>query len=99
MLRQRTMPFQDDAYQCENHASKSDDREIGRAFGSPSYGQSSEQDDEIEEPGDERPGLLGIPAHIGSACKLGRDSSCHDSQREQRKPQHDGLLVEMIEKV
>src|SRR5574337_481018 len=99
ILRQRTMAFKDNADQREDHASKSDDREIGRAFGPPPYGQSSEQHDEIEEPGDERPGLLGIPTDIGSACKLSRDGSRHDSQREQRKPQHDGLLIEMVEKV
>ncbi len=71
MLRQRTMSFKDDAYQRKDHASKSDDREIGRAFGPPPYGQSSEQYDEIEEPGNDRPGLLGIPTYIGSARKLG----------------------------
>ena len=99
MLRQRTMSFKDYADQREDHASKSDDREIGRTFGSPPYSQPSEQYDEIEEPSDERPGLLGIPANIGSARKLGRDGSRHDSQREQRKPQHDRLLIEVIEKV
>lgn len=99
MLRQRTMSFKDYAYQCKNHTGKSDDREIGGAFGPPPYGQSSEQYNEIEKPRDERPSLLGIPTHIGSACKLGGDGSRHNSQREQRKPQHDGLLIEVIEKV
>src|SRR6185437_568237 len=91
--------FQHHSDQCENDTSEPDNRQVGRALRPPPYGQPSKQHDEIEDPGNERPGLFGIPTYIGSARKLGRDSSRHNSQGKQGKPQYDRLLIEMIEKV
>ncbi len=93
------MPFEQDADQCQDDTGKPDHCEIGCPLGSPADGQSSQKDDKIKKPGYDGPCLLLIPADVRPASELGGDGTCHNSQREQRKPQDDRLLIQMIEKV
>src|SRR6478609_9801346 len=99
ILRHRPEALNSHPNQSKNHTGKSNDRQIGGAFGPPSNGQATDQNDKIEEPGDQRPRLFEIPIHVAALGKFGRDGAGDDSQREKRKAQDDRLLVQVIEKI
>src|SRR6185312_2358975 len=55
MSGDRPETFDRHADQRQHNAGKADDRQIGRTFGPPTDGESSNQHDEVEQPRHERP--------------------------------------------
>src|SRR5688500_8355364 len=97
VLRHGAETFDGHPDQGQYDAREADDRQIRRALRTPSDGQPADQHHEIKEPGHQRPRLFGVPVDVRPPRELGGNGARDDSQREERKPQHDGVLIQIIE--
>ena len=82
---------------CKENCCKSDYGEIGNALSMPAPHHAGMQQGRVDKPGNQRPGLFGIPAPVTAPGGIGPDRSGYDSDSKKQKPEHDQLMVEVIQ--
>ena len=70
---------------CEQDGDKTDYGKISNAFAVPSTHQPGMQKGGIDEPGNQRPGLFGIPAPVTAPGGIGPDGSGNDPCRQKQE--------------
>ena len=80
----------------EENTAKPQHRQPCHPVASPALDGSGMQQGRVNEPGDERPGLLGVPAPVGAPCRIGPHGAGDDAQGKPEEAEEDHLVVEGI---
>src|SRR5512137_826049 len=80
-----------------DHRCEAEDHHICRLSPPPSYGQSVVYHDCVDNPCNERPGFLGVPAPIGPPGIFGPDRSGYDAYGEQGETEGHALVINTVE--
>jgi len=86
-----------DPQECKEHGSKTYNRKDSGPSPLPPNSHPSVENGGVDEPGDEGPCLLGIPAPVGAPGILGPDSAGDDAQSEEGKAQGEESVVEVVQ--
>ncbi len=80
----------------EKNRSNADNRQPGNTAARPSPGKAGMEGQGIDKPGNDRPGLLGIPAPVGTPGLIGPDRTGDDPGRKPHKAENNGLVGQVI---
>src|SRR5580704_3514250 len=78
-----------DADHVEQQAAEADQLDEGGASAAPSAGGAGVEVAGVDDPGDERPGLLGVPAPVPAPGVVGPDGAGDDPERPDREGEQD----------
>jgi len=81
----------------EEDANEPDDGQPCHATAAPPLHVTGMEESGIYQPGNQRPGLLGVPAPISAPRQVRPDGSCDDPKRQPEKPEEYHLIVELVE--
>src|SRR5512143_1194047 len=88
-----------DAQEREQDGAEPHDGEDRRLPPPPTHGESAVEEGRVEEPRDEGPRLLGVPAPVRSPGVLGPDGAGDDPEREERESHGEALVVDVVQHV
>src|SRR3990172_4909863 len=88
-----------DAQEREEDSAESDDREDRRLAPPPPHRQPPVEKRCVEEPRDERPRFLRVPAPVGPPGVLGPDGPRDDPQGEKGEPDRQAPVIDVVENV
>ena len=80
----------------EEHPAKPYYGQHGSFVSPPPSGQSGVEENSIDEPGYEGPGLLGVPAPVCSPGGVGPDCTGNDAGTEPEKAEQDAFMGDII---
>ncbi len=81
----------------EDRCGKTEDRQPGDTPTNPATGKAGVQEGRVDKPDDQAPGLFRVPAPISTPGIVGPGSAGDDANRQHRKANHDGLVVQIIQ--
>jgi len=82
--------------ECQEYGGKPHDYQDGRFPVSPTAGDACVHIGSEEEPGDQTGGFLGVPAPVSSPGNICPERSQDNRQRQEGKPDDDGLVAHGI---
>ena len=80
----------------EQHTDHGNDGKPRHALALPLHADTLMQENRVEDPGDQRPGLLGIPAPPAGPSLLGLDGAGEDHHRQQQEAQADQAVDHVV---
>lgn len=88
-----------DAEIGEQDGSEADDRHDRHALSPPAPDEAGMKHDGVNDPGNQGPRFLWIPAPVGAPGEMGPDGSCQDAHGQKNKPQDDALIDQSIQSI
>ena len=81
----------------ENDRDEADNGQDGRALSPPVPGDPGMEKNGVHEPGDQRPGLLRVPAPVGTPGVIGPCRPGHNSDGQEGEADYDRLVNQFIQ--
>ena len=86
-----------DAKVGKKHRHESHNGDPGNLLAVPAPHQAQMEQGGVDEPGNQGPGLLGVPGPVGAPGGIGPHGPGNDTDGQKKKPEHHHLVCQLID--